>query len=161
MQRVFETATNATLRCSLNIDIPASMTITWMLDGVALPPSNAARNDQTTILRLGSLPRNGVYQCIFNDTVGYILRRSITLVGMCTDSDESSKNSLGLLKRAWPSKLESKVWYCAAQNFGGRKLWRISSELPKFYPPNSVNSRISESLFKQPPKFYPPIISHY
>ena len=56
------------------------------------------------------------------------------------------------------------IIYRAAQNFGGRKLWRIwriSSEPSKFYPPNSVNSRISESLFKQPPKFYPPIISHY
>ena len=50
--------------------------------------------------------------------------------------------------------------YRAAQNFGGRKNWRISSEPPKFYPLNSVNPRISESLFKQPPKFYPPIISH-
>ena len=27
--------------------------------------------------------------------------------------------------------------YRTAQNFGGRKLWRISSESPKFYPPNS------------------------
>ena len=109
MQTVFETATNATLRCSLNINIPASMTITWMFDGVALPPSNTTQNNQTTILRLRSPPRNGIYQCIFNDAVGYILRRSITLVGMCTGSYKLSKNSLGLLKKAWPSKLESRV----------------------------------------------------
>ena len=64
-------------------------------------------------------------------------------------------------KLTWKEAYEVNHTYRAAQNFGGRKLWRISSEPPKFYPPNSVNSRISESLFKQPPKFYPPIISHY
>ena len=55
--------------------------------------------------------------------------------------------------------------YCAAQTLAGENFgrfgWRISSEPPKFYPPNSVNSRISESLFKQPPEFYPPSISHF
>ena len=30
--------------------------------------------------------------------------------------------------------------YRTAQNFGGRKLWRIISNLPKFYPPNVMNS---------------------
>ena len=111
MQTVFETATNATLRCSLNINIPANMTITWMFDGVVQPSSNTTQKDQTTILRLRSPPRDGVYQCIFNDSVGYILRRNITLVGMRTGSYKLSKHSLGHLKKAWPSKLEPRVWY--------------------------------------------------
>ena len=111
MHTVFETATYATLRCSLNINIPASMTIIWMLNGVVLRPSNTTQNDQTTILRLRSPPQDGVYQCIFNDAVGYILRRSITLVGMCTGSYKLSK---GAFKKGMAKQIRIKSMVCVA-----------------------------------------------
>ena len=82
MQAVFYTATNLTLRCSLSVNIPANMTITWLHNGRVL--SNKTQVDQTTnTVQLTRIwPQDGVYQCVFNDAVGYILRRNITLLGM-------------------------------------------------------------------------------
>ena len=83
MRTVFSTATNVTLRCSLSVNIPANMTITWLRNGHVVE-STTTRVDQTTntAVLLIRIPQNGVYQCVFNDAAGYILRRSITLLGM-------------------------------------------------------------------------------
>ena len=73
---------SATLRCSLSVNIPANMTITWLLNGRVVE-STITRVDQTNnTVQLIIRPQDGVYQCVFNDAVGYILRRSITLLGM-------------------------------------------------------------------------------
>ena len=84
MQTVFSTATNVTLRCSLSVNIPANMTITWLLNDRVVE-SNTTQVDQTintASVQLTRRPQDGVYQCVFNDAVGYILRRDITLLGM-------------------------------------------------------------------------------
>ena len=80
VQTVFYT--NVTLRCSLSVNIPANMTITWLHDGRVVE-STITQVDQTTnTVQLTGIPQDGVYQCVFNDAVGYILKRSITLLGM-------------------------------------------------------------------------------
>ena len=77
-----EPATNVTLNCSLSVNIPANMTITWLYNGRVVE-STITQVDQTTnAVQLTRRPQNGVYQCVFNDAVGYILRRNITLLGM-------------------------------------------------------------------------------
>ena len=83
VQAVFYTATNLTLRCSLSVNIPANMTITWLHNGRVVE-STITQVDQTTnTVQLTRIwPQDGVYQCVFNDAVGYILRRNITLLGM-------------------------------------------------------------------------------
>ena len=73
---------NVALRCSLSVNIPANMTITWLLNDNVVE-STVTRVDQTTnTVQLIRRPQPGVYQCVFNDAVGYILRRSITVLGM-------------------------------------------------------------------------------
>ena len=58
------------------------MTITWLHNGRVVQ-SNTTQVEQTTnTVQLTRRPQDGVYQCVFNDAVGYILRRSITLLGM-------------------------------------------------------------------------------
>ena len=80
VQTVFYT--NVTLRCSLSVNIPANMTITWLLNGRVVE-STITQVDQTTnTVQLTIRPQDGVYQCVFNDAVGYILRGNITLLGM-------------------------------------------------------------------------------
>ena len=82
VQTVFSTATNVTLRCSLSVNIPANMTITW-LHNDRVVESTITQVDQTTnTVQLTRRPQDGVYQCVFNDAAGYILRRSITLLGI-------------------------------------------------------------------------------
>ena len=57
------------------------MTITWLFNGRNVQ-STITQVDQTTnVAQLTRRPQSGVYQCVFNDAVGYILRRSITLLG--------------------------------------------------------------------------------
>ena len=69
----------ATLICSLNVTIPSTVTVTWLHNGsvvMTIPP-----NGNTTALMIQSLQPSdaGVYQCVFNDTAGYVLRRSTNL----------------------------------------------------------------------------------
>ena len=82
VQIVSPTATMATLTCSLNITIPSTVTVAWLHNGsvVMTTPPNGA--DSTTTLEIGDLQPSdaGVYQCVFNDTAGYVLRRSTTLL---------------------------------------------------------------------------------
>ena len=74
------------LMCSLNIDIPSSVEVTWLYNGstiVTTPPNEVTQTGNTTTLLIRDLqPSNaGVYQCVFNDTVSnWILRRNISLL---------------------------------------------------------------------------------
>ena len=62
------------------------MTITWLYHSdTVMSLSRAIQVGQTTVLQLSS-PQDGIYQCIFNDTDGYILSRNMTLLGMCISS---------------------------------------------------------------------------
>ena len=57
------------------------MTITWLYNGRVVE-LNGTQVDQTAnVAQLTRRPQDGVYQCVFNDAVGYILRRNITLLG--------------------------------------------------------------------------------
>ena len=73
-----------TLRCSLSVNIPANMTITWLyIQSGRVVESTVTQVDQiTNTVQLTRRPHDGVYQCVFNDAVGYILRRNITVLGM-------------------------------------------------------------------------------
>ena len=82
MQTIFSTATNVTLRCSLSVNIPANMTITWLLNDHVVESNTTQVDQATNTVQLTRRPQDGVYQCVFNDAVGYILRRDITLLGM-------------------------------------------------------------------------------
>ena len=49
--------------------------------------------------------------------------------------------------------------YCIAQNFGGRKLWRIwrlTTNPPKFYPPKTFILTTLLCKAANPPMFFPP-----
>ena len=73
------------LRCSLNVTIPAGIMVTWLRSGNVLQTTNttdANTVSNTVLLSLGGRPQPGVYQCVFNDPAGYILRRNITVLGM-------------------------------------------------------------------------------
>ena len=74
----------ATLMCSLNVTIPSTVTVTWLHNGSVV--MTASSNGNTTTLQIRDLQPSdaGVYQCVFNDTAGYVLRRSTNLliVGM-------------------------------------------------------------------------------
>ena len=74
-------ATNFEVTCSLNVNIPVGMTLTWSYNGeVIWTATNPYANTNTWRLR-GRSPA-GVYQCAFNYTTGYIVRRNITVLGM-------------------------------------------------------------------------------
>ena len=74
------------LRCSLNVTIPVGIMITWSRIGrnVIQTRTTTAADTVTNTIRLltGGIPQPGVYQCVFNDPAGYILRRNITVLGM-------------------------------------------------------------------------------
>ena len=73
------------LMCSLNIDIPPSVTVTWLHNdnlAITTPPNEVITTGNTTTLVIGNPQPSdvGVYQCLFNDTVDqWILRRNIIL----------------------------------------------------------------------------------
>ena len=75
--------------CSLNIDIPSSVTIIWLHNGsivMTTPPNQVSTTGNTTKLVIGNLQPSdaGAYQCVFNDTVDHwILRRNIILEQLC------------------------------------------------------------------------------
>ena len=84
IQIISSAAKNLTLECSLKVNIPSNVTITWLHNGDTIL-SQTTLFDQTTITvelsRVTSqLP--GVYQCAFNDTAGFILRKDIIVAGM-------------------------------------------------------------------------------
>ena len=74
----------ASVTCSLNITIPSTVIVTWSHNNTNITDaSQVTQTDNATRL---VIPRNpqpsdaGVYQCMFNDTAGYVLGRSITLI---------------------------------------------------------------------------------
>ena len=80
-----ESASSIQLICSLNIDIPFSVMVTWMYNDnlvMTTPPNGVITAGNTTTLVIGNPQPSdaGVYQCLFNDTVDqWILRRNIIL----------------------------------------------------------------------------------
>ena len=80
--------------CSLNIDIPSSVTVTWLHNGsIAITtPSNevlTAGNTTTLVIGIPQPSDAGVYQCVFNDTVDqWILRRNISLEKLRKNNQE-------------------------------------------------------------------------
>ena len=87
VQVVSPTEIMATLTCSLNVTIPSSMTLTWLHNGTIImtPPNEVLTAGNTTTLVIRNLQPSdaGVYQCVFNDSVGsyynsgWVLRRNI------------------------------------------------------------------------------------
>ena len=75
----------AQLMCSLNINIPSNVTVTWLHNGsvaMTAPPNEVTTTGNTTTLLIGNPQPSdaGVYQCVFNDTVDlWSLSRSIIL----------------------------------------------------------------------------------
>ena len=71
--------------CSLNIDIPSSVMITWLhndSDVMATSPNGVITTGNTTTLVIGNPQPSdaGDYQCVFNDTVGmWTLRRKLNI----------------------------------------------------------------------------------
>ena len=71
--------------CSLNIDIPSSVTVIWLHNGsIAMTTSTneiSTVGNTTTLTIENPQPSDaGVYQCVFNDTVDqWTLRRNIIL----------------------------------------------------------------------------------
>ena len=76
VQVAFPNVTNVILKCSLNVTIPVGMTITWLHNGNVI--NMTTQGDQTTnttqLTRTGMELQPGVYQCVFNDTAGYVLK---------------------------------------------------------------------------------------
>ena len=77
-------ATNFQLTCTLNVEIPVGMTVTWLHNGNLIWTITNQNYVSTNILRLIGISEVGVYQCAFNYTTGYIVRRNITVLGMCS-----------------------------------------------------------------------------
>ena len=73
------------LICSLNIDIPSSVTVTWLHHDnivVTTSPNKITQTGNTTTLVIENPQSSdaGVYQCVFNDTIDqWTLRRNIIL----------------------------------------------------------------------------------
>ena len=80
-----ESTDSVQLMCSLNIDIPSSVTVTWLHnDNIVMTTStnNIMQTGNTTTLTIENLQSSvaGVYQCVFNDSVDqWTLRRNIIL----------------------------------------------------------------------------------
>ena len=73
------------ITCSLNITIPSTVIVRWLHNGsvVMTTPSNQVTQiDSNTTLQIDNLQPSdvGVYQCVFNDTTGYVLRRTTLLI---------------------------------------------------------------------------------
>ena len=68
--------------CSLNIDIPSSVNVTWLHNGrdVVTTPNETITVYNTTTLTISNPQSSdtGYYQCVFNDTVGmWTLKRNL------------------------------------------------------------------------------------
>ena len=75
-------ATNFRVTCSLNIIIPAGMTITWSHNGEVILTQTTIKATTSNTVQLTARSQVGVYQCTFNYTTGYIVRRNIRVLGM-------------------------------------------------------------------------------
>ena len=78
------------LMCSLNIDIPSSVTVIWTHNSdliMTKSTNGVSTTGNTTTLVIGNPQPSdaGVYQCVFNDTVyRWTLRRNIILEMLST-----------------------------------------------------------------------------
>ena len=73
-----------TLSCSVNITIPTGMTVTWLRnDKVFITQTQFYRFTNSAMLSIStrSYYRSDVFQCVFNNTAGCTVRRSITVSG--------------------------------------------------------------------------------
>ena len=75
-------AINFQVTCSLNVNIPVGMTNTWSYNGDVIW-TITIRAATTDTVQLAGGSQAGVYQCAFNYTTGYTVRRNITVLGMC------------------------------------------------------------------------------
>ena len=69
---VNESTSSIQLMCSLNIDIPSSVMVTWLhndSDAMTTPPNGVITAGNTTTLVIGNPQPSdaGVYQCLFNE----------------------------------------------------------------------------------------------
>ena len=78
------TETNFQLSCTLNIEIPVGMTVTWFYNGILLWTLTISVDQNTNSVQQTGSSDAGVYQCAFNYSTGYIVRRNITVLGMCS-----------------------------------------------------------------------------
>ena len=67
-----ETASSVQLMCSLNIDIPSSVTVTWTHNSnlvMTTPPNEVLTAGNTTTLVIGDLQPSdaGLYRCTFRE----------------------------------------------------------------------------------------------
>ena len=67
------------------ITIPSTVIVTWLHNGsvvMTIPPNEVIQTGSTTTLLIGDLQPSdaGVYQCVFNDSAGYVLKRRTTLL---------------------------------------------------------------------------------
>ena len=79
-----ESTTSVLLMCSLNIDIPSSVTVTWTRNGnlLSLGPSDSiTQAGTTTTLIIGNPQQSdaGIYQCSFGGIVESSIGRFIEL----------------------------------------------------------------------------------
>ena len=88
VQIVSPDASAVTLMCSLNITFPAGMTITWIHNGsVVNIRTVTTQSDQSShtvlLIRGGPISSHvGIYQCVFTDAAGHVVRRHFTLLIM-------------------------------------------------------------------------------
>ena len=88
VQIVSSTATMANLICSLNVNIPGSVTIIWIHNSIPISSNEATQTtaDNSTTLLIENLQPSdaGVYQCVFDDLAldgsRWTLRRNIRLI---------------------------------------------------------------------------------
>ena len=71
------------LTCTLNVGIPAGMTVTWLHNGNVIITLTSPVDANTNTIQL-SRYQAGFYQCAFNYTTEYIVRRNITVLSMCS-----------------------------------------------------------------------------
>ena len=76
--------TNFPVICALNVEIPIGMTITWLHNGNVTSTVTNRVDANTNTVQQTAIYQPGVYQCAFNYTTGYIVRRNITVLGMCS-----------------------------------------------------------------------------
>ena len=85
VQIVSPNATMTSITCSLNITIPSTVIVTWLHNGSAVmttASNEVTQTGSTTTLVIDNLQPSdaGVYQCVFNDSAGYVLRRRTKLL---------------------------------------------------------------------------------
>ena len=73
-----ESSTSVQLTCSLNIDIPSSVTVMWFLNNIVTPPHEVTTAGSTTTLLIENPQPSDVgdYQCSF---IGLNMARVIVL----------------------------------------------------------------------------------